>query len=280
MKNVLRSAYGLYLMAFSLGGNNVLGLFLLNSQQGIGPDGGETRMGKVHFIGGEKGGVGKSMTARVLAQYYIDHERPFLGFDCDASHGTFSRFYQEFASPVVVGDDDSLDGMLSAVEEHPDRDLIIDLAAQSAQPINRWIEETDVFGLLDELGMQVVWWHVMDDGADTVTLLSQVLARYASQPVDIVVVQNKGRGEHFERFLQSDTYMQALDQGVALIELPRLHAKLTQKIDFNNSSFWAVANDRRLMNIAERQRMKVWLRHAYEQLEQVVGLGGESMQST
>jgi CO dehydrogenase nickel-insertion accessory protein CooC1 len=237
-------------------------------------------MGKVHFIGGEKGGVGKSMTARVLAQYYIDHERPFLGFDCDASHGTFSRFYQEYASPVVVGDDDSLDGMLSAVEEHPDRNLIIDLAAQSAQPINRWIDETDVFGLLDELGIQVVWWHVMDDGADSVTLLSQVLARYASQPVDIVVVQNKGRGEHFERFLLSDTYTQAHDQGVALIELPRLHAKLTQKIDFNNSSFWAVANDRRLMNIAERQRMKVWLRHAYEQLEQVVGLGGESMQST
>lgn len=111
------------------------------------------------------------------------------------------------------------------------------------------------------------------------SMTARVLARYASQPADIVVVQNKGRGEHFERFLQSDTYTQALDQGVALIELPRLHAKLTQKIDFNNSSFWAVANDRRLMNIAERQRMKVWLRHAYEQLEQVVGLGGESMQS-
>ncbi|CUB04628.1 nucleotide-binding protein [Marinomonas fungiae] len=50
-------------------------------------------MGKVHFVGGEKGGVGKSMTARLLAQYYIDKELPFLGFDCDASHGTFSRFY-------------------------------------------------------------------------------------------------------------------------------------------------------------------------------------------
>ena len=110
-------------------------------------------MGKVHFIGGEKGGVGKSMTARVLAQYYIDHQWPFLGFDCDASHGTFSRFYQDYASAVVVGDDDSLDGMLSAVEEHPERDLIIDLAAQLAQPINRWVEETDVFGLLNELGM-------------------------------------------------------------------------------------------------------------------------------
>lgn len=226
-------------------------------------------MGKVHFIGGEKGGVGKSMTARVLAQYYIDHQWPFLGFDCDASHGTFSRFYQDYASAVVVGDDDSLDGMLSAVEEHPERDLIIDLAAQSAQPINRWVEETDVFGLLNELGMQVVWWHVMDDGADSVTLLEQVLDRYQGQPVSIVVVQNLGRGDSFERFQQSKVYQQAVTQEAAVIELPRLHTKLTQKIDFNNSSFWAVANDRSLMNIAERQRMKVWLRKSYEQLEKL-----------
>ncbi len=42
------------------------------------------------------------------------------------------------------------------MKEHPERDLVIDLAAQSAQPINRWIEEADVFGLLNELGMQVV----------------------------------------------------------------------------------------------------------------------------
>ncbi|MGM0832328.1 MAG: mobilization protein [Pseudomonadota bacterium] len=223
-------------------------------------------MGRVHFIGGEKGGVGKSMTARVLAQYYIDHEMPFLGFDCDASHGTFSRFYQDYASPVVVGDDDSLDGILTALEEHPERDLIIDLAAQSAQPINRWIEDTDVFGLLNELGMQVVWWHVMDDGADSVALLAEVLERYSAQPVELVVVQNLGRGENFTRFQRSDVYQQASAQGATLIELPKLHAKLTQKIDFNNSSFWAVANDRSLMNIAERQRMKVWLRNAYAQV--------------
>jgi hypothetical protein len=73
--------------------------------------------------------------------------------------------------------------------------------------------------------------------------------------------------------MQSEAYQQARVQGATLIELPRLHAKLTQKIDFNDSSFWAVANDRRMMNIAERQRMKVWLRHAYAQLDQVPGLG-------
>ncbi|MFG6668321.1 mobilization protein [Halomonas sp. HNIBRBA4712] len=232
-------------------------------------------MACVHFIGGEKGGVGKSMTARVLAQYYIDHDRTFIGFDGDASHGTFSRFYADYASPVVIGDDESLDGVLMAVEAHPERDLIIDLAAQSSQALNRWLDDTDVFALLDELGLSVQWWHVMDDGADSVTLLQTLLKRLRGEPVSIVVVQNLGRGESFERFRQSDTCREAKAAGARLIELPKLHAKLTQKIDFNDSSFWAVANDRRLMNIAERQRMKVWLRQAYRELEGVVAMDAE-----
>lgn len=226
-------------------------------------------MGKVHFVGGEKGGVGKSMTARVLAQYYIDKDQPFLGFDCDSSHGTFSRFYSEFSSPIVIGEEDSLDGMLAAVEEYPERDLIIDLAAQAAEPLGQWIEETDVFGLLDDLGYQVCLWHVMDDGADSVTLLDALLERYPQESVDFVVVQNLGRGSDFSRFKKSDTYKKAEERGALLIELPKLQSKLTQKIDFNNSSFWAVANDKDIMNIAERQRMKVWLRNTYEQLAQL-----------
>ena len=36
-------------------------------------------MGRVHFIGGEKGGVGKSLTSRLLAQYFIDNHLAFIG---------------------------------------------------------------------------------------------------------------------------------------------------------------------------------------------------------
>src|SRR4051794_37940412 len=34
-------------------------------------------MSKVHFVGGEKGGVGKSVVARLLCQYCIDKKLPF-----------------------------------------------------------------------------------------------------------------------------------------------------------------------------------------------------------
>ena len=34
-------------------------------------------MSKVHFVGGEKGGVGKSVIARLLCQYCIDKKLAF-----------------------------------------------------------------------------------------------------------------------------------------------------------------------------------------------------------
>lgn len=227
-------------------------------------------MNRVHFIGGEKGGVGKSMTARLLAQYYIDRQRPFLGFDSDASHGTFSRFYGEFASPVIVGEDESLDGILEASEANPEQDLIIDLAAQTASVLGAWIEETDVFGLFDELGYQVCLWHVMDDGADSIALLDGVLERYPQPELAFIIVTNLGRGSDFSELRNAPAFHKAEARGARLFELGKLHPKLTHKVDFANASFWAAANNRELMNIAERQRMRVWLKNNYRQLDELL----------
>lgn len=59
-------------------------------------------MANIHLIGGEKGGVGKSLVSRLLAQFMIDRSIPFLGFDSDRSHGALLRFYEGYASPVVI----------------------------------------------------------------------------------------------------------------------------------------------------------------------------------
>jgi cellulose biosynthesis protein BcsQ len=56
----------------------------------------------IHFIGGEKGGVGKSLVARLLAQQFIDNNMPFAGFDTDRSHGALLRFYGDYAQPAWV----------------------------------------------------------------------------------------------------------------------------------------------------------------------------------
>src|SRR6187431_351790 len=99
-------------------------------------------MTRLHLIGGEKGGVGKSVVARVVAQYFIDRQLPFVGFDSDKSHGSFLRFYGDFAAPLVVDRYDGLDRIVEAAAEQPERRVLVDLAAQSYKFLSQWIEDT------------------------------------------------------------------------------------------------------------------------------------------
>lgn len=215
-------------------------------------------MARIHFVSGEKGGVGKSFTARVLAQYFIDQKMPFCGFDTDQSHATFSRFYGDYAAPVVVEDFDSLDQILIAAEDKPEQDIVVDLAAQTVKYLDRWVEQSDLFGMLEEIGAQAYFWHVLDDGADSARLLGSLLKKYVEQPVNIIVVKNMGRGLDFSLFDQSNIATQAKAQGAEFITLPALAPGLTQKIDFYNFSFWAAANNTKAMSTVERKRIKVW----------------------
>ena len=87
-------------------------------------------LSKIHMIGGEKGGVGKSMVSRLLAQYFIDKDIPFVGFDTDRSHGALLRFYGDYASPVLIDRFEALDHIVEAAVELPGVRVLVDLAAQ------------------------------------------------------------------------------------------------------------------------------------------------------
>ena len=88
------------------------------------------RMSTVHFIGGEKGGVGKSVVARLCAQYCIDREIPFTAVDADGSHGALTRFYAEYTTPIDLTDFASADRILELATA-ADRRVVVDLPAQS-----------------------------------------------------------------------------------------------------------------------------------------------------
>src|SRR3990167_8526716 len=86
---------------------------------------------RIHLIGGEKGGVGKSMVSRLLAQYFIDQHLPFVGYDTDRSHGALMRFYADYASPVVVDRYEALDQIIESAAAQPGCRALVDLAAQT-----------------------------------------------------------------------------------------------------------------------------------------------------
>ena len=227
-------------------------------------------MATIHLIGGEKGGVGKSVVARLLAQYMIDHELPFVGFDTDKSHGSLLRFYSDYASPTVIDSYQSLDAIMEVAAEQPEQRVLVDLAAQTHQALAKWIDDSGVLELAEELDIKVYYWNVMDSGKDSVDLLNKLLTQFGTK-LNYVIVQNQLRDEHFNILEFSGVKERALAFDAKVMTLKRLHAAVMTKIDGNSYSFWAAKNKDEnsldALGLLERQRVKIWLSHAYNQIE-------------
>jgi hypothetical protein len=228
-------------------------------------------MNSINFIGGEKGGVGKSVTARLLAQYFIDRNRAFAGFDTDRSHHSFARFYEGFATPVAVDSFEGLDAIVNGFESNPNQSVIVDLASQTLAPLARWIHASGLFEIFQELGVAVNFWHVVDNGKDSSDLLGTLIDTFGPGP-NYIVVQNEGRGSDFGLLLGSDSMTKASANGARIITLPRLHEAALRKIDTQNTSFWKAINDRsgpHALGLLERQRVKNWLGQVYAEFDKL-----------
>jgi hypothetical protein len=226
-------------------------------------------MTNIQLIGGEKGGVGKSLVARVLAQYFIDHALPFIGFDSDRTHGALLRFYAGYASPILMDNYESLDAIVEAATENPERAILVDLAAQSNEGLTQWMDDSQLLEVAAEIGLNIRYWHVMDSGRDSVDLLRRLLDRYAAR-MKYTLVLNQVRGADFRILDGSGEKERALALGASIVNLKRLHETTMIKIDAGSMSFWAVANknegDTSGLRLLERQRVKVWLQNAFAEI--------------
>ncbi|MES2184338.1 MAG: mobilization protein, partial [Pseudomonadota bacterium] len=138
------------------------------------------------------------MVSRLLAQYFIDHQMPFVGFDTDRSHGALLRFYADYASPIVIDRYEALDRIVESAVEQPGRRVLVDLAAQTHEPLVRWMDESGVLDMAAEANFSLHYWHVMDTGRDSVDLLTRLLDRFGTrQQLNYVLVLNQLRGDDF-----------------------------------------------------------------------------------
>ena len=224
-------------------------------------------MSHIHLIGGEKGGVGKSLLARVLAQHFIDRSQPFIGFDTDRSHGALLRYYADYAAPLPLDAHDSLDPVIEAAAAEPGRRVLVDLAAQTQNPLLRWLDEAGVSELAQELGIKLTYWHVMDAGRDSADLLGRWLEGGAGARLPLVMVLNEVRGDGFEQLEASGLVPRAQALGARSLRLRKLPDSLLQKVDGKGQSFWAATQPGTSnLGLLDRQRLRTWLQRTSAEL--------------
>jgi len=132
------------------------------------------------------------------------------------------------------------------------------------------MEESGLFDLAAELELPVRYWHVMDSGKDSTDLLKSLLDRFGSRLSYAIVLtssaamtspSSSNRERRSGARAERDPH---LDQAPA--------RSVITKIDARSSSFWAAGRATRKdatgLGLLERQRVKLWLRHAYGEIRE------------
>lgn len=227
-------------------------------------------MSLVHLIGGEKGGVGKSVVARSLAQYFIDRGLSFVGVDADRSHGALLRFYSDYTQPADLEEFSSADQIMDRALG-ADRRVLVDLPAQSARLLKRWMDAGGVVSFARQMDVRLVFWHVSDGGFDSVNELDRIMGTFGDA-VDYIIVKNYGRSSDFSQLETSPAFTSASQHGARTVDLPALDGATMYKIDRLGSSFWSAIHTTEgefSLSPMERRRAELWLTKVCQALDSV-----------
>ena len=155
----------------------------------------------LYFIGGSKGGVGKSILSMLLADFLTQYrKRKIILVESDTSNPDVGKTFTHSDDVEVLSLSlDEADGWIELVNycEASDKDLVINSAARSGEAIEKF--GGTLIGSLDELHRQLVSFWVINRQRDSIELLKKYMDVV---PGELHVVRNTFYGEpqKFELF--------------------------------------------------------------------------------
>lgn len=222
---------------------------------------------------GEKGGVGKTTVARILADYLTSREAAFRAFDAEGAAGQLLRFHSDQTSAVEVDNAAAISPVLDyLMDGSPRRLALLDLGARSGADLKEWLYKGGALEEAEagELGITVV--YVLGGALDSVGHLKECYGALGDD-VSYVIVKNLGVAEKFDIYEDSNVRQDLLAAGAKEITIPALDGTVYQSVDKASISFTAFTEGRGTSaGYTERRYCKTWLRECFAALEEVQGL--------
>ena len=223
------------------------------------------------IVHGDKGGVGKSTFARLLADYYTQHAPDWRGYDTDPTNGHLLRFYSDNTKPINIHDPANLDQLLNALETEGVAHWLVDLGAQSGDRLVQWMAETDFLTVCGEMKIAVTIAFVISPIKDS-TVLLKIVSDQLGSDVSYVVVKNEATGRSFPIYDGSKTRARLNEElGAVEIRMPEVLEHVYYKVDQLNLP-WTAAVGSRELDLAERQRVKAFTRTAFAEIEKAAAV--------
>jgi hypothetical protein len=220
-------------------------------------------MPDLHLFGGEKGGVGKSFICRAALQFHLDNKIPCTVFDTDRSNPDVMRIYQSVGCKVAIFSEgeryeDKANAVYNAAIK---KRVLVNLPAQVFIPITNWIEKNELLDIAPEDNVKFYHWFVSDNGYDSLKLFRHSV-EYFKSDIPHIFVRNWGRCDDWEQNEELEALIN--DYQVKVIDFPKfIGTSDRNRIDSESLTF-AKARDSKKFSSIGRQRVKRFLREAYQ----------------
>ena len=229
----------------------------------------------LYFVGGSKGGVGKSILCMLLADFLTQYRhRKIILVESDTSNPDVGKTFTHNDDVEVISLSlDNADGWIELVNysEASDKDIVINSAARSGEAVEKF--GGTLIGSLEELHRDLISFWVINRQRDSIELLKKYMDVV---PGELHVVRNTFYGEprKFELFNNSKTKIEAEKRG-ATIDFPDLADRVTDDLYSKRLPVVKAAEE---MPLGNRAELKRWRSIGWKMFDDI-GIGNNSPQN-
>lgn len=224
------------------------------------------------LCGGEKGGVGKSLVAKVLTEYCLSkHPNGFALIESDSSNPDVWRIYENkvpTGTLAYFSDDPAqrtlADPLINTSVTQPL--TICNLPAQVNDAIKGWFIDDNLYELTNDENILITYVHVCNGGYDSTKLLLRAAKDFGSY-MNLAFVRNWGICDDWTH-VNEDKEIQAVlkKHKVPIIDIPKFPYAERNFIEGKQMSFDEALSDKQL-SIVSKQRIKNFLRECFAQIK-------------
>ena len=212
-----------------------------------------------------KGGVGKSFFAVNFIQYLKDRDISHAAFDSDDENSTLKRFHSEVGF-INANHPPEIDRMVDALVGS--EVVVVDCRAASTRIFLNYFDETEMATVLESMNARLTIASPVNHELDSIFQIQRVVNAIVGK-ADFLIIRNEVHGEGFDLFDKSKLRQKLLsDLGAKEIVVTKMSKWLVEGLQRNKLTPTEARNHQDF-SIMDRQRLIMWQRRFYEQVDSV-----------
>ena len=210
----------------------------------------------IYWVGGGKGGVGKSMLALASLDYLVGRGERVLLVECDTSNAdVYKAYHQEVESELVNLDEaNGWIRLVNVCDSKKDSSVVINTGARNNLGVSRYGLTLD--GTLEELGRKLVVLWMINRQRDSLELLKEFAEAMPHALVHVVRNGHFGDDSKFELYQASKVRRELVEgRGGRSVTLPDLADRVADDLF---TQYLSVAKAAKTLPIGNRAELSRW----------------------